>query len=194
LCILSSLHFFRGPAAALIRRNLPVCIQSRELGVAVLYYKYLHPGYTPYQVGARPSGIYVFAPQARRVLSSPSIPFLRLTSTRCRWRVSESAQARMKRRASGRSSGAVVQKLASGQLAPPLRSKQERTLGTRPLKNAPKPSCRAMLASIRKPLSGFSKLRFWMRVLITSSGAETTRDADAPAMDATKFWYHVALL
>jgi hypothetical protein len=67
-------------------------------------------------------------------------------------------------------------------------------LGTRPLKKADAPSFRAMLVRMRKPLSGFSKLRFWMRVLMTSSGAETIRDAEAPAMEATKFWYHVALL
>lgn len=50
------------------------------------------------------------------------------------------------------------------------------------------------MAMIRMPLSGFSKFLFWMRVLMTSRGAETTKEADAPAMDATKFWNHVALL
>ena len=69
-----------------------------------------------------------------------------------------------------------------------------RTLGTIPLKKLDNPSCRAMLVRIRKPPSGFSKLRFWIRVLITSRGADTTSEADAPAMDAIKFWNHVALL
>lgn len=68
------------------------------------------------------------------------------------------------------------------------------SLGTRPLKKAPAPSFLAMLARMRKPLSGFSKLRFWMRVLMTSRGADTTSEADAPAMDATKFWNQEALL
>ena len=68
------------------------------------------------------------------------------------------------------------------------------TLGTSPLKKAEKPSFLAMLDRMRKPLSGFSKFRFWIRVLMTSSGAETTSEADAPAMEATKFWNQVALL
>lgn len=51
-----------------------------------------------------------------------------------------------------------------------------------------------MLATILKPLSGFSKFRFWIRVLTTSRGADTNREADAPAIDAMKFWNHVALL
>jgi hypothetical protein len=67
-------------------------------------------------------------------------------------------------------------------------------LGTKPLKKADGPSFRAMLVRMRKPLSGFSKLRFWMRVLMTSSGAETMSDADAPAMEAMKFWNQDALL
>jgi hypothetical protein len=56
------------------------------------------------------------------------------------------------------------------------------------------PSFFIMLETILKPLSGFSKLRFWIRVLITSSGADTTREAEAPAIEATKFWNHEALL
>jgi hypothetical protein len=67
-------------------------------------------------------------------------------------------------------------------------------LGTRPLKKLGRPSFLAMLARILKPLSGLSKLRFWIRVLMTSSGAETTSEADAPAMEAMKFWNQVALL
>ena len=48
--------------------------------------------------------------------------------------------------------------------------------------------------TILKPLSGLSKFRFCIRVLITSRGAETIREADAPAIEATKFCIHVALL
>lgn len=56
------------------------------------------------------------------------------------------------------------------------------------------PSCFTMLETMRMPLSGLSKFRFWMRVLMTSSGAETSSDALAPAMEATKFWLHEAEL
>lgn len=68
------------------------------------------------------------------------------------------------------------------------------TLGTRPLKKAPMPSLRAILVRIWKPLSGFSKFLFWIRVLMTSRGADTTRDAVAPAIEAMKFWNQEALL
>ena len=68
------------------------------------------------------------------------------------------------------------------------------SLGTSPLKNAVGPSYRIMLDTMRKPDSGFSKLRFWIRVLITSSGAETTSEALAPETEATKFCVQVALL
>lgn len=68
------------------------------------------------------------------------------------------------------------------------------TLGTRPLKKAVAPSFFIMLEIILKPLSGFSKLRFWIRVLMTSRGAETRREAEAPAMEAMKFWNQDALL
>jgi hypothetical protein len=61
------------------------------------------------------------------------------------------------------------------------------SLGVRPLKKLLNPSFLAMLERILNPLSGFSKFRFWIRVLITSRGAETRRDADAPAMEAMKF-------
>ena len=67
-------------------------------------------------------------------------------------------------------------------------------MGTRPLKKLDIPSFFAMLVRIRKPLSGFSKFLFWMRVLMTSRGAETRSEADAPAMEAMKFWNQVALL
>ena len=69
-----------------------------------------------------------------------------------------------------------------------------RSFGVRPLKNDVKPSFFIMFETIRKPLSGFSKFRFWIRVLITSSGAETMREALAPAIDATKFCPQVAAL
>jgi hypothetical protein len=69
-----------------------------------------------------------------------------------------------------------------------------RSFGTRPLKKDVSPSFLAMLATIRKPDSGFSKFRFWIRVLITSSGADTMREALAPKIEATKFWVQVAEL
>lgn len=68
------------------------------------------------------------------------------------------------------------------------------TLGTRPLKKLENPSFLAILDRIRKPLSGLSKLRFWIRVLMTSRGAETTNEAEAPAIEAMKFWNQDALL
>jgi hypothetical protein len=70
----------------------------------------------------------------------------------------------------------------------------QHTFGTNPLKKLVIPSFFIMLPTILKPLSGFSKFRFWIRVLITSRGADTTSDAEAPAMDATKFCSHVAWL
>jgi hypothetical protein len=66
--------------------------------------------------------------------------------------------------------------------------------GTSPLKNAGNPSCFIMLETMRNPLSGLSKFRFCILVLTTSRGAETIRDALAPAIDATKFCDHEALL
>jgi hypothetical protein len=68
------------------------------------------------------------------------------------------------------------------------------TFGTKPLKKLVMPSFFIILLTILKPLSGLSKFRFWIRVLITSRGAETMRDAEAPAIDAIKFWNQVALL
>jgi hypothetical protein len=62
------------------------------------------------------------------------------------------------------------------------------------LKKLPMPSFLAIFERIRNPLSGLSKFLFWMRVLTTSSGAETRRDADAPAIEAMKFWNQVAVL
>ena len=61
-------------------------------------------------------------------------------------------------------------------------------LGVRPLKKLVIPSFFIMLPTILKPDSGFSKFRFCIRVLMTSKGAETMSDAEAPAMEATKFW------
>jgi hypothetical protein len=69
-----------------------------------------------------------------------------------------------------------------------------RSLGVRPLKKEVKPSFFIMLDTILNPLSGFSKFLFWIRVLMTSRGAETTSEALAPAMDATKFCDHEAAL
>ena len=66
--------------------------------------------------------------------------------------------------------------------------------GVNPLKKAKGPSFLIILPIIRKPDSGFSKLRFWIRVLITSRGADTMRDALAPNTEATKFCVHVAEL
>lgn len=62
-----------------------------------------------------------------------------------------------------------------------------KSLGVSPLKKLVMPSFLAMLLIIRRPDSGFSKLRFWIRVFMTSRGAETTNEALAPAIDATKF-------
>lgn len=61
------------------------------------------------------------------------------------------------------------------------------SFGVKPLKKLEKPSFLAMLDRILNPLSGLSKFRFCIRVLMTSSGADTNKDADAPAMDAIKF-------
>lgn len=68
------------------------------------------------------------------------------------------------------------------------------SLGVKPLKKDVMPSFFIMLDTILIPLSGFSKFLFWIRVLMTSRGAETTREAVAPAIEATKFWPQVALL
>jgi hypothetical protein len=68
------------------------------------------------------------------------------------------------------------------------------SLGVSPLKKEVGPSCFIMLDTILKPLSGFSKFLFWMRVLMTSRGAETSSEALAPAIEATKFCDHDAEL
>src|ERR1700712_2015990 len=69
-----------------------------------------------------------------------------------------------------------------------------KSFGVNPLKNDVYPSCLTIFATIRNPLSGFSKFLFCILVLTTSKGAETRSDAVAPAMDATKFCNHDALL
>jgi hypothetical protein len=68
------------------------------------------------------------------------------------------------------------------------------SLGTSPLKKAEGPSCLTSFDKILNPLSGLSKFLFWILVLITSIGDDTIREALAPAIDATKFCPHVALL
>ncbi len=68
------------------------------------------------------------------------------------------------------------------------------SFGVNPLKKLVMPSFFIMLLTILNPDSGFSKLRFCIRVLMTSNGAETIREAEAPAMDATKFCSHEAVL
>jgi hypothetical protein len=61
------------------------------------------------------------------------------------------------------------------------------SFGVKPLKKLVKPSFFAMFLRILNPLSGFSKFRFCIRVLMTSKGADTRREAEAPAIEATKF-------
>ena len=61
------------------------------------------------------------------------------------------------------------------------------SFGVSPLKKLVKPSFFIMLPTILNPLSGFSKFRFCILVLITSNGADTTKEAVAPAIEATKF-------
>lgn len=67
-------------------------------------------------------------------------------------------------------------------------------LGVKPLKKAERPSFLAMFFKIVKPDSGLSKLRFWILVLMTSKGAETIKEAEAPKMEVTKFCDQVAEL
>ena len=69
-----------------------------------------------------------------------------------------------------------------------------KSFGVKPLKKLVIPSFRNMLPTILNPLSGFSKFRFCILVLMTSRGAETMREADAPHMEATKFWDQEAVL
>jgi hypothetical protein len=69
-----------------------------------------------------------------------------------------------------------------------------RIFGVKPLKNDENPSFLIMLFKIWNPVSGFSKFLFWIRVLMTSIGAETVSEATAPAIEATVFCVHVAEL
>ena len=66
--------------------------------------------------------------------------------------------------------------------------------GVSPLKKLVNPSFFIMLPTILNPLSGFSKFRFCILVLITSNGADTTKEAAAPAIEATKFCMKLAEL
>jgi hypothetical protein len=99
-------------------------------------------------------------------------------------------RARKRKRVLVRSSKAIdILVLSNG-----VMKREVNTFGTNPLKKLVMPSFFIMLPTILNPLSGFSKFLFWIRVLITSRGAETKREAEAPAIEATKFWSHVALL
>lgn len=73
------------------------------------------------------------------------------------------------------------------------RSRRARTFGVRPLNRPPMPSLRTSSRKTTRPWTRVSKFAFWMRVLMTSSGAATVMLATAPAIEATKFWPHVAL-
>ena len=66
------------------------------------------------------------------------------------------------------------------------------TLGVNPLNSAVGPSFLTKSLITVNPLTLCSKLAFWMRVLMVSSGAATVMDATAPAMEAMKFCVHVA--
>ena len=71
--------------------------------------------------------------------------------------------------------------------------RNSRTFGVRPLNSADAPSSLRRSLMTVTPETLFSKLAFWIRVLMGSRGAATVMDATAPAMDATKFWPQVAL-
>lgn len=60
-------------------------------------------------------------------------------------------------------------------------------LGVKPLKKEVIPSFLAMFFKIVKPDSGLSKFLFWILVLMTSNGAETIKEAEAPKMEVMKF-------
>lgn len=67
------------------------------------------------------------------------------------------------------------------------------TLGVSPLKNAVGPSSRNRSFTTTTPETLRSKLAFWIRVFIVSSGAAIVIDATAPAIEAMKFCAQVAL-
>jgi len=66
------------------------------------------------------------------------------------------------------------------------------TLGVRPLKKADAPSFLMRSFTTVIPWTLRSKFAFWIRVLTVSSGAATVMEATAPAIEAMKFWPHVA--
>lgn len=59
--------------------------------------------------------------------------------------------------------------------------------GVNPLKNDVIPSFLNISLTIVTPVSLESKFLFWIRVLITSNGAEMTNEAQAPQIEAPKF-------
>jgi hypothetical protein len=69
-----------------------------------------------------------------------------------------------------------------------------RSFGVSPLKKLVNPSFLIIFDTILKPLSGLSKFLFWILVLMTSRGADTIKDALAPAIEATKFCVQLAAL
>jgi hypothetical protein len=69
-----------------------------------------------------------------------------------------------------------------------------RSFGVSPLKKLVKPSFLIIFDTILNPLSGLSKFLFWILVLMTSRGADTIKDALAPAIEATKFCVQLAAL
>lgn len=80
--------------------------------------------------------------------------------------------------------------VANANVAP---AKTTLTFGVSPLKKARGPSFLNRSFTTTTPDTFRSKLAFWMRVLIVSSGAATVMDATAPAIEAMKFCVHVAL-
>ena len=72
------------------------------------------------------------------------------------------------------------------------KNKTKLTLGVKPLKKAVGPSFLIRSLMTVTPCTLRSKLAFWIRVLTVSRGAATVIEATAPAMEAMKFWPHVA--
>lgn len=62
-----------------------------------------------------------------------------------------------------------------------------RIFGVRPLNRDETPSWRSMFFKMENPDSGKPNGRLWIRVLITSSGAEAVIEDIAPPMEAAKF-------
>lgn len=65
--------------------------------------------------------------------------------------------------------------------------------GVKPLKKAVIPSFFKVCLMMLNPLSELPKFLFWILVLMTSKGAETIKDAEAPKMEVKKFWPHVGV-